>query len=512
MNHKPLLLVATLFVGQHLFAQDKNSLLDQAFWKNNPSIDQIKEEIAKGNNPLGDTTAGGFDPATTAILAGAPTEDVKFLLEQKGINVNRGTHDARTYVFWAAMKGDITLIDYLAKRGALFNLEDSHGATPLSFIAGRQTDPKIYDVLISYGADIHKKYKDGANLLLTVIPNDKDLKLTDYLISKGLSLNSTDDFGNTAFNYAAKTGNIDNLKELLKRGVKYTDNALIMASEGSFRSANKLDVYEYLIGLGIKPTVKGSNGENVLHNIAKKDGQSDIIQYFISKGVDVNQQDKDGNTPFINAAGSDKNVSDIELLLTKVKNINLKNKSGESALALAVKGNTSEVVTLLLNKGADANTKDAAGNGLPYYLVQSVRGRRGGGLGGPQAGGRGQGGPTERKDDFAEKLQLLQSKNVNFAAAQGGGNTLYHLALAKNDLNLLKKVSNLGININAKNDEGLTVLQKAALTAKDDSILQYLVTLSADKKITTDMDETAYDLAKDNKYLKGNNVSIEFLK
>lgn len=63
-----------------------------------------------------------------------------------------------------------------------------------------------------------------------------------------------------------------------------------------------------------------------------------------------------------------------------------------------------------------------------------------------------------------------------------------------------------------KNTEGLTALQKAALISKDDSILQYLLSIGAKKDITTDMGETAYDLAKDNAYLQKNNISVDFLK
>lgn len=92
------------------------------------------------------------------------------------------------------------------------------------------------------------------------------------------------------------------------------------------------------------------------------------------------------------------------------------------------------------------------------------------------------------------------------------GNTMYHIAVAKNDLQLIKKLEGLGIDINTRNVEGLTALHKAALVAKDDVILKYLLSLNANKSIKTDLDETAYDLAKENEVLIQNKVNIDFLK
>ena len=79
-------------------------------------------------------------------------------------------------------------------------------------------------------------------------------------------------------------------------------------------------------------------------------------------------------------------------------------------------------------------------------------------------------------------------------------------------MDLLKKLSDLKIGVNSVNKESMTALQKAALVAKDDAILKYLVFLGANKAIKTEFDETAYDLASENESLKNNNISIDFLK
>lgn len=489
-----LALVSTLFVS----AQQKNILLEQSFWKTAPDITAVKSEIEKGNNPA-EANANAFDVVVMAINNDAPFTSIKFLLDQPGNPINKSTHDNRIYLHWAAYRGNTELVQYLISKGSDVNFEDSHGTTPLAFAASNgQSDPKLYDAFFKAGVDPKKKYADGANLLLMGIASDKELTLADYLTTKGLSLKDVDNNGSTAFDYAARTGNIALLKKLLDKKVKPTDNALLIAAQGSRRETNTLETYKYLVEeVKIKPTATNKSGDNVLHILANKPNQGEIIAYFLAKGVDANKVNKEGNTPLMIAAGAREIVA-LEKLLPLAKNINLQNLKGESALTMAVKSGTPEAVSILLSKGADVNVKDKDGNNLGVYLVQSYR-----------PAGRGE---NAAKDPFDAKVKLLQEKGLNLAAAQKDGSTLYHFAIAKNDLNLLKKLASLNIDVNAKNKDGITALHKAAMVAKDDSVLKYLISIGAKKDIITEFDESAYALAKENESLTKNNVSVDFLK
>lgn len=480
------------FISASVMGQ-KNIFLDQAYWKTNPSPAQVKAEIENGNSPS-ELNSGSFDAVVMAINAVAPNESIKFLLSQPGNDANKLTHDGRTYIFWAASRGNIEVMEYLLTKGAKIDIIDSHGATVLNFAAsGGQQNTKVYDLLISKGYDLKKGVNDeGANALLLTAASAKDFKLIDYFVSKGLDLKSTDAKGNTAFNYAARTGNIELLKTLIEKGIKFNDNAMLMAAQGGRGSGNTLELFKYLESLKINPTVIGANGENVLHALARKPNQAEIITYFISKGVDVNKVDKDGNTPFINASGANSDVQLINSLSAQVKNINLVNKKGASALTLAVRSNSSEVVNLLLSKGADVNVVDANGDNLAAYLIDAYS--------------------AQRLDAFEGKLKLLQEKGLSFTAPQKNGNTLYHLALAKNDFDLLKRIESLKVDVNAKNKEGITALHKAAMIAKDDTVMKYLLSIGAKKDVVTEFKETAFDLAKENEFLSKNKVSIDFLK
>lgn len=488
-------LVATFFVS----AQQKNILLEQSFWKTAPDVNAVKTEIAKGNSPS-EANANAFDAVVLAINNDAPVPTIKFLLEQPGNATNKLTHDNRIYLHWAAYKGNATLVEYLIAKGSEINFEDSHGTTPIAFAAANGiNNPDLYEAFFKAGIDPKKKYKNGENLLLLTVPFDKDLTNATYFITKGMSFQDVDKEGNTAFDYAARTGNTALLKKLAEKGVKHTDNALLIAAQGNRRESNPLETYKYLVEeVKIKPTVVSKSGENVLHLLSGKSNQKEIINYFLSKGVDVNKANKEGNTPLMIAAGA-RDVAALEQLLPLVKNNNTQNLKGESALTMAVKSGTPEAVALLLEKGADVNVKDKDGNNLGFYLVQSYRPKMGKGA-------------DIAKDPFETKTKLLQDKGLNLALAQKDGSTLYHFAIIKNDLNLIKKLALLNIDVNTKNNDGITALHKAAMVAKDDAILKYLLSIGAKKEITTEFDETAYALAKENESLTKQNIVIEFLK
>ncbi len=501
-----LFLAATLPVN----AQQQNTLLNQAFWQAAPDVNAVKAEVAKGNSPS-EMTASAMDPVVLAINAQAPTASILFLLSQPGNPPSKITHDSRTYLHWAANRGNIEVLSYLLKNGARVDVPDNRASTPLLFAAGSgQQNTAIYDLLLAHGSDLKKERNaDGANALLLAIANDKDFTLTQYFISKGLSTSSVDAAGNNAFCYAARSGNIDLLKTLVAKGFPTSNNAFFMAAQGGARRGaatpgkGPAELFAYLESLGLKPTALNGNGENLLHTLARRAGQADLLRQFIGKGLDVNQTDREGNNVLMNAAASNRDTAVVNLLLAGTKNINQANKQGMTALSLAVRSNSADLVALLLSKGAQANVLDSKGNNLAFYLLESYR---------PVSATARPTTGTNPNADFEQKWTLLTKAGLNIATPQKNGSTLYHLAVAKNDLALFTRIAASGIDINAKDEEGLTALHKAALVAKDDRLLQYLLSAGANKSAKTNFNETAFDLASENETLRKNNVSLTFLK
>lgn len=484
-------LLLSLLVVATASAQKKNTLLDAAFWKSNPTVENVRDEILKGNDPA-EFDANAFDPVVLAINNGASNQVIKFLLQQKG---NEGTqkitHDGRTFLHWATSRNNVELVGLLIEKGFDVNLKDQNGNTPLVYgsINGLN-DPAIFDMFFAAGIDPKARYTNGATLMHISIASANDMTLPEYLVKKGLSLTETDQNGATVFDYAARTGKVANMRELVKRGVKPTDYALIVAAQGPRRSANTIEVFQYLLDdVKLNPNATNHEDENALHFVARKPNQDAIVAYLMQKGVNTNQVDKQGNTPLIRAA-SQKNLTVVKMLAEKTQNLNHVNAKGESALTVAVRSSSSAVVDYLLSKGAKPLI-DREEKNLAYHLVQSYR-----------AG----------DSEFIAKMNLLEQNGVDFTTPQKDGSTLYHVAVAKQDIALLDALKKFGINLNAIDKDGMTALHKAAMIAKDDKILKYLMAGGANPSIKTEFDETAFDLARENELLSKNKISIDFLK
>lgn len=492
-----LILIVLLVLGLHMDAQE-NVFLARDYWKANPVISQVEKDIKAGNDPT-QLNNNAFDAVVYALLEKADNATIKYLLSKKGNGVNKRTHDGRTYIFWAAYKDNLEMMKYLVDQGAKTDLIDSHGYSVLNFAAVTgQQNTKLYDFCIAHGANIsEEKNNDGANALLLVAPFLKDDVLIDYFVSKGVDLHATDDHGNGIFNYATKKGNIEVLDLLIKKGVAYKTlnkeggNAFIFASQGTRSSSNTLKTYTYLETLGLQPDITTDQGFTPLHALAYKNTDLDIFSYFIKKGVDVNQPDMNGNTPFINAAFRN-DISSVKFLANHIKDINVANKNGITSLMRALQRNDIKISQFLLDNGANASVKDLHGNSTAYYVLQSY---------------------TDKNPEvFNQKLKLIQKQGVDFSAPQADSHTLWHLAIKENDLDLLKIIATLNIPINHKNKDGYTALHLAAMKATDTNILHFLIAKGANKKIKTEFDETALDLANENELLQKQHVQLNFLQ
>jgi ankyrin repeat protein len=480
------------FFSITLSAQKKNIFHNRDFWKTNPTIETIDKKIAEGNN-ASELNNNAFDGVVYAILEKTDNETIKYLLSKKGNDVNKRTHDARTYIFWASYSNNLKLMKYLVSKGAKTDLIDSYGNTVLNFTANAgQLNKKLYEYLFKMGANIKtEKNHSGANALLLIAPYTKNFSLIEYLTSNGASLQDKDNVGNGIFEYAAKGGNISFLNILLKKGAEIGDNSIIFASQGLRKRKNTLDTYKSLENLGVKLNIVDDKGRNPLHAIAYSQKENDIYTYFIKKGVDVNLQDNNGTSPFMNAANSN-SLEVIKFLSASVKDINLKDKKGRSALVMAVNRNPLDVVEFLLEKGADIHITDLDKNTLSYYIVNNFS--------------------VKKPKGFENKLKLLEKNGLVVHRAQSSGNTLLHIATERNNLDLLKRLASFNIDVSIKNNEGLTALQIGAMKAKDTKILQYLIHIGADKNVKTTFNETVYELASENEILKERKINIAFLK
>ncbi|MEM9859460.1 MAG: ankyrin repeat domain-containing protein [Bacteroidota bacterium] len=495
----PIIAVGLLCISISVSAQEENILLDRKFWKSNPSLEEVKAKVDEGHSATA-LTPYNFDATGYAILEKAPMETIKFLLAQ-GNDVNKLTHDARTYIFWAAYKDNIELMKYLVSKGAKTDILDQHGYSILTFAAVTgQENKALYDYIIELGGNVlEEKDRSGRNSLLAYASSTKTGDMIDYFIDKGLDVNSVDKNGNGIFHYAAMTGNKALLERLINdynvstaKNETTNETAILFASRRFSRSGEETEIafYSYLEGLGLDPAIVSNEGNTVLQNLAYRSNNPVTFNYFLDKGVDINQVNDEGNNALINAS-SRKGLEIMTLLADKTENINHTNKEGYSAFTRALKYNKMEVAKFLESKGADTKVIDANGHNLVYHIVDAYRGDL---------------------DNFKEKLGYLKNLGHDPMTKQEDGSTLLHAAINKDDHDLLKFLVDMGIDVNAKDADGHTILHYAAMQSGDENTLKYLIAAGADKSITTEFDESVYDLAQANELLIENQTDIDFLR
>ncbi len=496
MKHLFLLILTS--ISFTAIGQNNNILLSRDFWRSSPDVATIKAKIAEGHDPV-QLTGSAFDAVTYAILDKAPYESIQYLLSIKGNEISKPTHDGRSYLMWAANAGNAKLTKNLIERGSDIHLVDDHGYTAFTFAATTgQKNTKVYDILIENGANINDTNRDGANSLLLIAAHvGDDFSMIEYFQKKGLAIGSTDKNGNGLFNYAARRGNIALMDKAISLNLPHKENnlnngnAMIFASRGYRTQTNSLKVYKYLKSHGVKANVQNKNGDTPLHNLAYRTKDLAIFDFFIKEGVDLNLANKGGNTLLLNAVNG--RNTDISLkYLPEVKDINHQNKAGQSALTFAVMRNYRLLFDKLLAAGADIKVVDTKDNNLAAYLFEAYR--------------------DGQEDDFNYMLQVFQQKKVSLEATQEKGNTLLHIAVDRHNEFLIEKALDLGVDLNAKNSDGLTAMHLAAMKAKNPKILTLLIKKGADKSIKTDFEETVYDLAAENELLKKAGFNLELLK
>ena len=275
------LLVAflTVFVGN---AQE-NKFLSREYWKANPSIEQIEKDIASGND-VSELNPYAFDAVCYAFLEKADNKTIKHLLTKKGNEVNKLTHDGRTYIFWAAYRDNLEIMKHLVANGAKTDIVDNHGYSLLNFAAVTgQTNTALYDFILAQGANLKEETnRAGANALLLVAPYAEDFTIFDYFQNLGLALDAMDKSGNGVFEYAAKGGNLDMLQKLVDKGISFkkeekgSSNAILMASQGTRGKQNTAEVYAFLEKLGVAVNTTDKSNRNALHNLAYRTKDSEV--------------------------------------------------------------------------------------------------------------------------------------------------------------------------------------------------------------------------------------------
>lgn len=197
----------------------------------------------------------------------------------------------------------------------------------------------------------------------------RDVATIERLVKRGVDVNLSTTDGKTALMLAAQQGRIDLIRTLLDAGatINLTNTrggtALMYAAVVGDPATVQL-----LLGRGASINTQSSNGWTALMIAAVK-GYDELVTLLLARGADANLRDIYGWTPLMRAAYENRLTVTRALLASNKANVNAANDNGATALHLAAQRGHLHIAQMLIDGGADLETKDLQGR-TPAMLAR----------------------------------------------------------------------------------------------------------------------------------------------
>jgi ankyrin repeat protein len=248
---------------------------------------------------------------------------------------------------------------------------------------------------------------------------------------------------------SAKRGKLEKVKYLLESGVPINTqfgSAEVTALHGA-ASGGRVEIVQYLLKEGGDYLIKNRCGETPFY-VACQQNQNlwvnppidlDKINFYetakvlFEAGSAIDIINCSGETPLHEAISVD-NTPTVKLLLENGADANHKDDRGLSPIwKLRVTGNFREIVNLLVDYGADINATNNAGDNIGRWTIRGSR-------------------------NSVSRLKFLISKGLNYSTVDTSGNSYMHYAASLGGYDMMLYILTLGLDVNQKNNRGLTPL------------------------------------------------------
>jgi uncharacterized protein len=471
-------------------------------------------------------SAASLSPIADAAQSGG-IGAVRALIHQKA-DVNSPQADGATALQWAAYRNDVEMTDLLIAAGADVKLANHDGVTPL-WLAAQNGNAPLIEELLNRGADPNERHPNGETPLM-MASRSGSVDAVKVLLDHKADANAKENLrGTTALMWAAEQGHPEAMKLLIDRGADIaaetnpdTRNSRLniaptikqraasaqgaggLRAQARFRRAAAgekggdaaFDLDAFFRG----PQIKDGGGLTPLV-YAAREGCLECAQVLVESGANVNQRTLYGWTALLTAT-QNRHYLLAKYLLDHGGDPNLANNGGWTPLYLATDNRNIEggdypvrapdmdhldYIKLLIDKGANVNARICGVKSTPTEC---------------------NGDTTETRTNFTMQWLYEDGATPFLRAAQSGDVTLMKLLLAHgadpkiatahNDtalavasgigwvegvtfewspaesLEAVKMCLDLGIDVNAQDDQGRTALHGAAHKGRTD-VIQVLV-------------------------------------
>ena len=423
----------------------------------------------------------------TGLLAAVPVAQAQ---QRATTDVNKREVDGSTPLQWAVYRDSVAEAQRLLKAGANVSLANNYGVTAMT-LASEIANPAMIKLLLDAGADANSANLDGQTALLAVARTGI-VEAADLLIKAGAKVDSRDKFGGqTPLMWATARRHPKMMQFLISRGADVNAHGTARdyqrhvqaegrpknLDSGGFTSLlyaareNCMECVKVLLAAGADIDLPDPDGVSPLL-LSIMNANWDISKHLILSGADVNQWDIFGEAPLFtvlgnrNQAGGGKGgayeppnettgTQIVHMLLERGANPNMQlffrpanlngvmNTRGSTPLIRVVAAADMEMIKLLLEHKADATLSLAD---QQTTIIAAITGRA-------------------AETQALEIVRMMKEAGVNVnTVAQinhrydSRGGTALHYAVRKRWKEMIKLLASYGINMNARDQDGLTAL------------------------------------------------------
>jgi ankyrin repeat protein len=404
-------------------------------------------------------------------------------------DVNHRDPDGSTPLQWAVYDEKASEVQRLLKAGANVSLANNYGASPMS-LAAEVGNAEILKLLLDAGANADSPNPEGQTALMAVARTG-NVAAAQLLIDHGATIDAKEKWGGqTALMWASARRHPEMMKLLIAKGADVNARSINrdyqrhVTAEGRPKNLdtggltpllyaareNCLACVKVLLDKGADINLPDPDGVSPLQ-VAIMNANWDLAKQLIVAGADVNQWDMYGEAPLYTAIGlrtkldgghasidapnetdgmtithmllerhADSNMQ----LFFRPAGVNGKTLTrGSTPLIRAATNADLEVVKLLMEHGADVNL-EMADRQTPTMAVLSGR-------------------ANEKQALELIRLFHQAGESVNVIALvnhreETRGGTALHYAVRKRFKDVIKELASYGIDMNAKDQDGLTAL------------------------------------------------------
>ena len=405
-------------------------------------------------------------------------------------DVNKRGVDGSTPLQWAVFHDDVAEAQRLLKAGANVKLANNYGASPMT-LASEIGNPAMIKLLLAAGADANSANLDGQTALLAVARTG-NVEAADLLVKAGAKVDARENFGGqTALMWASARRLPRMMQYLISKGADVNARGTARdyqrhvqaegrpknLDSGGFTSLlyaareNCMECVKVLLGAGADINLPDPDGVSPLL-LSIMNANWDISKHLILAGADVNQWDIFGEAPLFTVLGNHTQAGGgkggaydplnqttgtqiVHLLLERGANPNMQlffrpanlngvtNTRGSTPLIRAVAAADMEMIKLLLANKADATLSLAD---QQTTIIAAISGRA-----------------SETQAIEIVRMMKEAGADINTIAQvnhryDSRGGTALHYAARKRWKEMIKTLASYGINMNAKDQDGLTAL------------------------------------------------------